>query len=59
MTFFRRLLFNFVLMVILLAGVYFILPDIMGPIYKLYYSVLGPGLLLLLLVVTAMPGGRR
>lgn len=60
MNFFRRFLFNLVLLVVLLTALYFIMPDIMGAIYKLYYAILGPGLLLLLLVVTALPGeGRR
>jgi len=45
--------------VVMLAAVYFIMPDIMGAIYKLYYAILGPSLLVLLLIVTALPGGRR
>jgi hypothetical protein len=59
MRFFRKFIFNLVLLVVLLIAVYFIMPDIMGAIYKIYYAVLGPSLLLLLIVVTALPGGRR
>lgn len=59
MNFMRKFLFNLVVLVIMLAVLYFIMPDIMGAIYQLYYAILGPGLLLLVLVVTAMPNRRR
>ena len=59
MNFMRRFFFNFVLLVVLLAALYFIMPDLMGAIYQLYYGLLGPGLLLLLLLVTAFPNRAR
>jgi hypothetical protein len=59
MNFMRKFFFNFVLLVILLAVMYFVMPDFMGAIYQLYYGLLGPGLLLLLLLYTAFPNGRR
>ncbi len=59
MNFFRKFLFNLVLLAILLAALYFVMPDVMGTIYKLYYAVLGPGLLFLLLLVTALPDRQR
>ena len=59
MNFFRKFLFNLVLLAIMLTVLYFVMPDIMGAIYQAYYAILGPSLLLLLLVVTALPGGRR
>jgi hypothetical protein len=59
MDFFKRLFVNFVLLVLLLAALYAVSPDIMGGIYQLYYGILGPGLLLLWLVVTILPSRRR
>jgi hypothetical protein len=53
------LFFNVVLLVILLAILYFIMPEFMGAMYQAYYAILGPSLLLLVLMLTALPGGRR
>ena len=59
MDFLRKFFFNLVLLVMVLAALYFIMPDFIGAIYQAYYAFLGPSLLLLILVVTALPGGRR
>ncbi len=55
MNYLRRFFFNLFMLVILLVALYVVLPDIMGTIYQLYYAILGPSLLLLLLVYTALP----
>jgi hypothetical protein len=59
MNFFKKLIVNLVFLAIMLVVLYMIFPNIMGAIYKLYYAVLGPALLLLVLILNAMPGKRR
>jgi hypothetical protein len=59
MRFIKKLFANFLLLVIILVVLYAISPEIMGGVYQLYYALFGPVLLLLLVVYTAMPRGRR
>jgi hypothetical protein len=55
MRFIKRLFVNLLLLAILLTVPDTISPEIMGGIYQLYIGILGPGLVLLWLVVTALP----
>lgn len=59
MKFLRKLFVNFIILIILAVGLYFVMPDIMGPVYQLYYALLGPGIIILLIIMTILPDGRR
>ena len=59
MNFLKRLVLNLVLLAIMLVVLYFVMPDVMGAVYQLYYAILGPGLVLLVLIAAAMPNRRR
>jgi hypothetical protein len=59
MRFIKKLFVNFALLALILAVLYAISPEIMGGVYKLYYALFGPILLLLLVLNAALPRRRR
>lgn len=58
MKFFKKLITNLIFLAIMLVILYIIFPGIIGTVYKLYYSVLGPVLLFVVLILNALPGKR-
>ena len=58
MKFVRNFLVNVVLLAILLAVLYSIAPDLIRGVFRFYSAILGPGLLLCLLLVAALPRGK-
>jgi hypothetical protein len=58
MRFLRNLLINLVILVVMLAALYFLLPSIMGPVFRMFGALLGPGFALLWLISAALPPER-
>jgi len=61
MDFLKRFFINLLLLLLVLAVLYFVFPGMMQNVYKLGIGVFGGGLLLLVLIIAALPrrSGRR
>lgn len=59
MQFFKGLLINLGLLLVIGIALLILFPDMMRQIFQLYGALFGPGVLILLVVVAALPRRRR
>jgi hypothetical protein len=50
---------NLAILAVCLFGMYLYLPEVFGQVYQFMGALLGPGLIILIIIVTALPQGRR
>jgi len=58
MSFFKALMRNIAILIIIGLAMYIFFPEVMGQVYDLLGALFGP-LLILIVVVAALPGKRR
>jgi len=58
MKFLRDFFINLIALILLLVLVNYFIPGLLSAMYQIGIGVLGPGLLLLLLIITILPRGR-
>ena len=58
MRFLRNFFINLIILILILALVNYLIPGLLSAMYQIGIGVLGPGLLLLLLILYILPRGR-
>lgn len=55
MNFLQRLIRNILIAIVMLGIFYFLFPDLMGPLYQGWAGILGPGLIIIILIIAVLP----